>query len=92
MKKVLNHCFTSFIVCSFLVMPSFAADNKSKEAEALFEKKCNQCHSSERPKSKKKTPQEWETTVMRMKNKSGSNISDEEARMIIDYLSKKYSK
>jgi cytochrome c5 len=60
------------------------------DGEKLFETKCSICHTIERPKSKKKTKAEWETTVMRMKNKNGCPVSDEEAKAIIDYLSEKY--
>ncbi len=59
-------------------------------AEQLFKSKCSICHSIDRPKSKKKTKEGWETTVMRMKNKNGCPITDEEARMIIDYLADEY--
>jgi hypothetical protein len=46
----------------------------------------------DRPKSNKKTANEWENTVMQMKNVNGVPITDEEAKVIIDYLSKNYSK
>jgi hypothetical protein len=58
----------------------------------LFESKCSICHSINRPKSKNKSKEGWEATVMRMKNKNGCPITDEEAKMIIDYLAEKYGK
>ena len=61
-------------------------------AEQLFESKCSICHSINRPKSKTKSKEGWETTVMRMKNKNGCPITDEEAKMIIDYLAEEYGK
>mgnify|MGYP001615248470 CR=1 FL=1 len=62
------------------------------DAKALFENKCNQCHSSDRPKALKKTSDEWKATVLRMKNSNGCPITDDEAKLIIDYLSKAYGK
>ncbi len=66
--------------------------NKSWGASALelFERKCSLCHSIDRPKSKKKSPEEWKNTVMRMKNKNGCPISDKEAEIIIKYLAENY--
>jgi hypothetical protein len=43
-----------------------------------------------RATSQKKTPREWERTVLRMKNANGAPISDQEAKTIINYLSKKH--
>jgi nitrate/TMAO reductase-like tetraheme cytochrome c subunit len=61
------------------------------DAKTLFEKKCSACHSINRPKSMKKTNEEWTKTIMRMKEKTG-NITIDEARIIIDYLTKIYGK
>jgi cytochrome c5 len=70
---------------------ALAASHEEKvNVEQLFESKCSLCHSIERPKSKKKSKEGWKTTVMRMKNKNGCPITDEEAQMIIDYLADKY--
>ena len=57
-------------------------------AKKLFEQKCSICHSIERPKSKVKTRKEWETTVTRMRNDHDAPITDDEARVIIEYLAK----
>ncbi len=62
------------------------------DASALFESKCSQCHSIDRPKSKKKTEEGWRKTVLRMKNVNGCQISDEVAATIIKYLSETYGK
>ena len=56
----------------------------------LFEQKCSICHSIERPESKVKTRKEWETTVTRMRNVHDAPITDDEARVIIEYLAKHY--
>jgi hypothetical protein len=62
------------------------------DANALFEKKCSVCHSSDRPKSLNKTNEEWTKTVTRMKEKRNDNFTKDEAKMIIDYLTKTYGK
>lgn len=61
------------------------------DTEALFEKKCSICHSIDKPKSTKKTKKGWGKTVKRMK-KNGCPITDEEAKIIIDYLAENYGK
>ena len=59
-------------------------------AKNLFENKCSLCHSINRPRSKRKSAEEWRKTVMRMKNVNGCPVSDEQAEIIIDYLTEKY--
>jgi len=59
-------------------------------AKDLFESKCSLCHSTTKPTSKKKTNEEWEATVIRMKDVNGAPLSDEEATIIIDYLAENY--
>ncbi|MEW6715191.1 MAG: hypothetical protein AB1306_08900 [Nitrospirota bacterium] len=71
---------------------AYGAEEAKVDAKALFETKCSQCHSADRPKSKKKTEKEWESTVMRMKNVNGCKITDEEAKTIIGYLAATYGK
>jgi hypothetical protein len=61
-------------------------------SKQLFESKCSGCHSTQRPKSKKKTREGWEETVTRMIKVKGASINDEEAVLIIDYLTKNYGK
>lgn len=65
---------------------------EAKGPEDLFESKCSICHASQKAKSKKKTRDEWEATVMRMKNVNGAPVSDEAAQIIIAYLAKNYGK
>ena len=74
------------------VITVYGAEKGKVDAKAFFEQKCSTCHSIDRPKSKKKTAKEWESTVMRMKNVNGCPITDEEAKIIIDYLAKNYGK
>jgi nitrate/TMAO reductase-like tetraheme cytochrome c subunit len=68
-----------------------AAEKEGNNAKALFENNCGKCHNLDRPKAKKKTKDEWETTVLRMK-KSGAMITDDEAKLIISYLFDTYKK
>lgn len=69
-----------------------ASEEKDTDAGALFESKCSLCHNISRPKSKKKSAEGWRSTVMRMKNKNGCPINDEEAETIINYLTDNYGK
>jgi len=65
-----------------------AADIKAadSDAKALFENRCSMCHPIDKPLSMSKTGEEWRQTVMRMKGRAGDRISDEEAEIIIKYL------
>ncbi|MGC8720097.1 MAG: hypothetical protein ACP5TY_08825 [Thermodesulforhabdaceae bacterium] len=77
-----------FLMSSISTLKAVADDG----AKALFESKCSVCHSIDKPKSKKKSQEEWRTTVFRMKAKPKASISDEEAAKIIDYLATYYGK
>lgn len=70
----------------------YAKEESSQKARALFNAKCSLCHSIERPMSKKKSPDAWRSTVMRMKNVNGAPITDEEANAIVEYLSEHFGK
>ena len=65
-----------------------AADIKAADSDgkALFENRCSMCHPIDKPLSTSKTGEEWRQTVMRMKGRAGDRISDEEAEIIIKYL------
>jgi len=77
--------FLALLVAFSLILASHmkAAD---RDAKGLFEKRCSICHSIDRPLSKTKSGEEWRQTVMRMKAHAGDRISDEEAEIIITYL------
>jgi cytochrome c5 len=86
MKKVLvTSCCLLFIV-ALLPATTIATE---EEGAALLEERCSVCHPSARPKSKTKTPEQWERTVTRMMGK-GAKLSDEEKETLVDYLSKTY--
>ena len=84
----------SFLVCSMIQVQSSFAEGENRAidwsvAENLFETKCKLCHSIDRPKKARKTPEEWQSTVMRMLSYAPV-LTDKEAKLIIDYLSSHY--
>jgi nitrate/TMAO reductase-like tetraheme cytochrome c subunit len=91
MKKLMAYLSgTMFIALS--VASAYSVETAIKDAKTLFENKCGTCHSIERATSKKKTAEEWKTSVMRMKNVNGCAIADNEAQIIIGYLAKNFGK
>ncbi len=74
------------------LQPCGAVETKTdaNDGKALFEKKCSVCHNLEKSTSKMKAPVEWEKTVKRMIESRGAKITDEEAKIITDYLAKNY--
>jgi hypothetical protein len=89
--KLFIFVITILAFLSLVLFPVQSMGQEATDAKALFEKKCSICHSADRAKSAKKTNEEWMNTVTRMKNKTG-NVSAEEAKIIIDYLTKTYGK
>ena len=71
---------------AFSLIPTPQMQAADSEAKALFEKRCSLCHPVSRPLSKNKSGDEWRQTVTRMKARAGDRISDEEAEIIIKYL------
>lgn len=94
MKKLII-CITSI---TFFIFPLVSICDAQKQAtpiedgKALFEKKCGSCHGIKKATGQKKNKTEWADTVMRMKNKNGAPVNDDEAKIIIDYLGKNYGK
>jgi cytochrome c5 len=84
-----KHTAAAFAAVLFLACgTAFAADPVQGSAKALFESKCSICHPVSRPLGKTKDKAGWTATVTRMKNVNGCPITDEEAGVIIDYLTK----
>jgi len=83
---------------AFFILPVVSACSAEKQTgqavdtKALFEKKCGSCHGLDKPKSKQKTQPEWADTVLRMKNKNGAPVNEEEVKSITEYLAKNYGK
>ena len=86
MKRVLLLALVFGFVLFTIETPIALAQN---DGAALLEQRCSVCHPSARPKSKQKTPEQWETTVTRMMGK-GAQLTPEEKKGLIDYLSKTY--
>ena len=87
----LRFIFMAGVICLCLSgIHAYSAEEPGVDAKSLFEQKCSRCHTIERPKSKLKSRAEWEATVMRMKNVNGCPITDEEAKIIIQYLAENY--
>lgn len=63
-----------------------ARDFDREKARQLFEAKCSQCHSLDRPLKKNKDRAGWERTVGRMKGYAGGAISEADAATIVEYL------
>ena len=76
---------TAFIVSLIQLPTAFAGD----EGASLLEERCSVCHPSARPKSKQKTPEQWEATVTRMMGK-GAKLTEKEKQVLVEYLSKTY--
>lgn len=71
-------------------LPAAAAPPAAElDGAALLEQRCSVCHPSARPKSKQKTPTEWEATVTRMMGK-GASLTPEEKQALVDYLAQTY--
>lgn len=87
--------FVSLISCSSGTDEAAERNDTMKQgmsAEQLFESRCSICHFSNKAKAARKTKEDWESTVMRMRNKKPSIMTEDEARMIIDYLAETYGK
>ena len=80
-----------FIVATGFVLSAIPTTVVYAEPEGadLLEERCSVCHPSARPKSKQKTPEQWESTVNRMMGK-GAKLSAEEKEILLSYLSETY--
>jgi hypothetical protein len=59
--------------------------SQSMDPKARFEKRCTKCHTLDRT-YKNETAEYWTTTVQDMKSKLFSGVSDEDAKIITQYL------
>lgn len=85
MGKYLLFVFLAFSLATILAPDAFAI----ADGATLLETRCSVCHSPERAKSKQKTPEQWDATVSRMMAK-GARLTQEEKKVLLDYLSKTY--
>ncbi len=82
----LKHFFFAITLFVF-VTSSYSYDEKS--AKAIFESKCSICHPADWALERRKTADGWKETVKRMRKKTAGNvITDEDERIIVQYLTK----
>ena len=86
MKKLLRFGLSLLPLAVVGLIPGFGITADNSEARALFEKRCSLCHPTSRPLSKTKSGEEWQKTVERMKGHANGRISDQDAELIIKYL------
>ena len=86
MKRMIVTGICIAFVAALLPAATFADE---EQGATLLEERCSVCHPSARPKSKAKTPDQWEATVTRMIGK-GAKLSAEEKKVLIDYLGRTY--
>ena len=86
MKRGLMFCLAIGFLISTIEVPLAWAQ---EDGATLLEQRCSVCHPSARPKSKQKTPEQWDATVTRMMGK-GAKLTPEEKQILVDYLSKTY--
>lgn len=78
------------LVIGFLLLSIQVPLARAQENGAtLLEQRCSVCHPSAIPKSKQKTPEQWDATVTRMMG-HGAKLTPEEKQILVDYLSKTY--
>ena len=84
------------LLAAFVLVFAFTVQGTTTQspvdAKAVFETKCSACHNLARTTNKTKSQEDWQKTVTRMKNKRKAQISDDDARIITEYLAKTYGK
>ncbi len=89
MKKTLLLLSVLVLMVSLPVLVSAVSDD---EAKALFEEKCNICHSATNATNLRETPEGWRSIVLRMKNDNGCDITVAQVEIIINYLIRHYGR
>ena len=80
---------TVFALFAVLVLAGGSAPAFDQDAaEKVFQQECATCHHVDRALRKKKDRPGWEKTVDRMKGYAGGLITDDEAKTIIEYLTR----
>ncbi len=87
-KTLLQLSVLVFMVFLPLIVSAVSDD----EAKALFESKCSQCHSLENATDITDTLEGWRSTVIRMKEQNGCDITSQESDTIINFLTKFYGR
>lgn len=82
-----------FFIIALFLFPRKAVKAKLEDrGEKVMEEKCFECHSTQRIRFFKRTPEEWSVTVRRMKEKAPMWLSDEDVMDCINFLSLNYAK
>ncbi len=76
------------ILISLVIIFTSRCARRPADPEVLLRERCTRCHTLAPIQGARKSPEEWEKTVQRMRSK-GAILTDEEARIIIQYLSRK---
>ena len=86
---------TVLLLAVFVLMvtlPALVSAVSDDVAKALFESTCSLCHSLDNATSITDTPEGWLSTVTRMKEENGCEITKEDTETIINYLTKFYGR
>ena len=59
------------------------------DPEAVLQQECTMCHSLDAVHAKKGDVKEWQRTIKRMNEQYGATVSDENAKVIPEYLGSK---
>ena len=90
MKTSNKLIFLLIIACGLVLMGLGVSKADESDVEGLFESTCSACHDTDRPKSERKSEEDWRDTVNMMRGTYGADISDEATEKIIKYLSEHY--
>lgn len=85
----INKTLIALLTFTFFSVPFALRAESLRDPKTLFEATCSECHSTDIPKSKRLSRAEWQDIVQRMKS-NGLSISQEDERIIIEYLSTTY--
>jgi hypothetical protein len=69
----------------FVMCAGGETTSQTMEPKALFEKRCAKCHTLDRT-YKNETAEYWTAIVKKMKSKMFSGVSDEDAKIITQYM------
>lgn len=76
----------TFFGAGIAIAEKKGADPANGKAKELFGAKCSACHPLSRPLGETMSRDGWTGTVARMQNANGCQITDDEAKTIVDYL------
>ncbi|WP_022854101.1 c-type cytochrome [Thermodesulfatator atlanticus] len=71
-----------------LATPGFASGDLESRATSIINQKCAMCHSTKRVYRNKGRSKQWWTKNVKRMREYGTQMTDEEARTIVEYLSK----